>query len=103
MTKANCRRGDKFVQLDVYPCYVWNAYYASMGDLVDFATAYAKAFREAVGGAFDGMAKISEADDTGDEAWKASLWPPAQNSEMYKNFVSPVKDDTGPSKRVFYG
>lgn len=103
MTKANCRRGDKFVQLDVYPCYVWNAYDGAMGDLVDFATAYAKAFREALGGAFDGLAKISEADDTGDEAWKASLWPPAQNSEMYNNFVSPVKDDTGPSKRIFYG
>ena len=103
LTRANCRRGDKFVQLDVYPCYVWAAVYGGMGDLVNFATAYAKACREAVGGAFDRMAKISEADDTGDEAWKASLWPPAQNNELYKNFVSPMKDDNGPSKRVFYG
>jgi hypothetical protein len=102
-TKANCPRGDKFVQLDVYPCYVWNSYYGAMGDLVDFASAYAKTFRETIDGAFDRMAEISEDDDTGDEVWKASLWPPAQNSEMYKNFVSPMRDDTGPSKRIFYG
>jgi hypothetical protein len=104
LTKANCRRGDKFVQLDVYPCCAWNAYYGAMGDLVDFASAYAKAFRQAVSGAFDGIAKITDADDTDDEGtWNAGLWSPSQNRQMYNNFVSPVKDESAASKRAFYG
>ena len=104
MTKANCRRGDKFVQLDVYPCYTSNEYYRAMGDLVNFATAYERAFREAVDGAFEKIRQISETSDADDQAaWDASLWPAAQNAEMYKNFSSPIKDETGSSKRVFYG
>ena len=104
MTKANCRRGDKFVQLDGCPCYVWNEYYGAMGDLVNFATAYENAFREAIGGVFDMLASLREADEADDlTAWNASLWPAAQDGEMYKNFLSPIKDETGASKRLFYG
>ena len=104
VTKANCRRGNKFVQLDVYPYRNWNAYWGSMGDWVNFEAAYAKAFREAVDGAFDAMAKMSDSDDPDDEgAWTNSLWPAAQNAEMQREFVSAMKVEPGASKPVFYG
>ena len=104
VTKANCRRGDKFVQLDVYPYRNWNIYDGSMGDLVDFDAAYAKAFRGAVDRAFDAMAKMSDADDADDEvAWKNSLWPPTQDAEMQRKFVSGMKVEPSASNPVFYG
>jgi hypothetical protein len=104
VTKANCRRGDKFVQLDVYPYRNWGAHYGCIGDWVDFDAAYAKAFRQAIDDVFDAIGKMSDADDTDDEAaWTNSLWPPAQNAEMQKKFLSPMKVEPGASNPVFYG
>jgi hypothetical protein len=102
--KANCRRGDKFVQLNVYPCRGASMYYEYMGQWVDFNAAYSNAFRQTVDSAFDFIGKFTDADDTDDAAaWNASLWPVAQNTEMYKIFLSPVSAQPGASNLAFYG
>lgn len=102
VTKTNCRRGDKFVQLDVYPYRTMSWSFGSMGDLVNFDAVYAKAFRQALDTAFDTMAKMSDTDDTDDQvAWTNSLWPPAQDVEMQKKFVSVTQLEPGASNRVF--
>lgn len=102
--KVNCRRGDKFVQLNAYPYRNWNEYSGCMGDLASFETEYPKAFRYALDGAFDGVAKLTEADDpTDDAAWGASLWPASRDAELYKNFQSPITGESGGSDHAFYG
>jgi tetratricopeptide (TPR) repeat protein len=101
--KAKCRRGDKFVELDVYPCRAEGMYYGYMGDLVNFEATYAKAFGEACEGAFGGLEKLTDSDKDDQAAWTASLWPPGQDAEMHKNFLSPIKAEPGGSNHAFYG
>ena len=104
MTKANCLRGDKFVQMNLYLSRSWNTYFGYMGDLVNFETFYAKAFHEAIDGLFQSVGNIKDADDPDDEtAWKASLWPAARDDEMYKSYLSPIPSDPGSPGRIFYG
>ncbi len=102
--KANCRRGEKFVQLDVQPCRRSSQYYGYMGQWVDFNVTYAKAMRSAVDGAFDAIAELTDSDDSDDmAAWNDSVWPAPKNAEMHNNFLSTVKGDPGAVNRTFYG
>lgn len=102
--KLNCRRGDKFIQLDAYPSRSWNTYYYYMGDLVDFEAAYAKAFRQALDWAFENISEIRDADDVDDQAaWSASLWPVTHDAQMHKSFVSPLTSEPGVARHSFYG
>lgn len=104
LMKVTCRRGDKFVQLNAYPSRSWNEYSGCMGDLANFETEYPKAFRYAVDGAFDAAAKLTDADDTDNEAaWNASLWPASRNADLHANFQSPITSEPGGSDHAFYG
>ena len=103
-TTATCRRGDKFVQLMVSPYRDFDLLYGEMGNLVDFDAAYARNFRTLIDRCFDTMAKLTDADDTDNEAaWTNSLWPSAQNGEMQKKFLSAMKVEPGAPNPVFYG
>lgn len=104
LTKANCRRGDKFFQLDVYPWRHWGFRYHAMGELVNFEASYTDAFRQMVDDCFATMRTYKDADDIDDGgAWIASLWPPGQNAEMQKKFLSSTKNEPGGSTHVFNG
>lgn len=104
LMKVNCRRGDKFVQLNAHPSLSYNEYSGCMGNLANFETEYPKAFRYAVDGAFDTVAKMTDADDQDDQgAWTASLWPASRDAELYKNFQSPMTSEPGGSDHAFYG
>jgi hypothetical protein len=103
-TQANCRRGDKFVRLTVYPYRSTTHYYGAMGDLSDFTRGYAKAFSSCINTLFNEMAQMTDADSKDDEvAWTASLWPLAKDAEMQKNFLAPLRGEADRSESVFHG
>jgi TPR repeat protein len=103
-TTANCRRGDKFVRLTVQPYRSYTYYCGAMGDLSDLTRGYAKAFSSCINTLFNGMAEMTDADSKDDEAaWTASLWPPAKDAEMQKNFLAPVQGDPNGSESAFHG
>jgi hypothetical protein len=102
--KANCRRGNKFVELHVYPCRVQNMHPGYMGQWVDFNAAYKEAFRQALDDAFDALGTLTDSDDRESEAaWTGSFWPAAQNAEMQTSFLSPMRFESVASSRVFQG
>ena len=100
VTKANCRRGDKFVQLDVYPVRSWKI----VTEKEHWGGDYTNELRTAVNGLLDTFAKWTDADTVDDKShWLASLWPAAEDADMHKNFLSPVKVDTGQTNPIFNG
>lgn len=102
--KTNCRRGNTFVELHVYPCVALNWQYGYMGQWVDFNASYKEAFRRALDNAFDTLGKLKDSDDREDEpGWARSFWPAAQNAEIQKSFLSPIRSESVASSRVFHG
>jgi hypothetical protein len=98
--KANCRRGDGFVRLSVFPLHNWQIQLGKMG----LGTTYAEQFRKAVDTLFQEFAVVADADDTNDMAsWNNSLWPAAQDAAMHGKYLSALSAEPGRGNPILEG
>lgn len=102
LVKANCHRGDSFVQLPVFPCRNWSASMNGIGELVDFEADYTDAFHQVMDNCLQTMREYTDADDIDDQtAAMGNLWPSGQDGEMQKKFYSPKQAEAGGAIPVF--